>query len=448
MEQEQPEQDIKHILETEVITNLLKDKKYFTTVIHQLEPDTFTDPGCRTTFEHIKEYYLEYTSVPNLKELLLTFKDATKEIKQQVKPIIVQAQAGSNINSDLLVDLTEKFIKMSKFAKAIIKGADALGSHDEELMTESYALAEEAIKVSLSEDLGVGLDEIEKVFLEFKDKPGIKLDIPSFDQMIGSGFTPKTLHAVMAASGVGKSAAMVAFAVQWLLQGRDVVIASLEMSEAEMYKRIYANLYDIDISSLGTIDQQVIKVKFEAIKGKIGRLVVKEFPTGGLTPLGLDSFLDKLKTEKDMEKPIVMVDYLGIMASDRMKSLDNSYAYFGSIAEELRAIAQKRDIVMFTALQLNRGAINNLEADQSALAESMKILMILDSAFIIAQTPQMKEEGKMKINYVKNRMSGKTWSFDIGFSYSKFRFVDTFSVNGENVTAGENDFASQLAGLM
>ena len=74
--------------------------------------------------------------------------------------------------------------------------------------------------------------------------------------------------------------------------------------------------------------------------------------------------------------------------------------------------------------------------------------MILDSAFIIAQTPEMKEQGKMKINWVKNRMSGKTWSFDIGFDYHKFRFIDSFNVAGENVTAAENDFASQLAGMM
>jgi len=443
------EKEIKHILEGEVITNLMKNRTFFTSVIHQLDPETFTDSGCRLAFANIKNHYIKYTTIPTLKELLLSFKDNTKEEKIAIKPVLLEVQNTKELmNNDMLIDLTEKFIKMSKFAKAVIKGADALGSNNEELMTESYALAEEAIKVSLNEDLGVSLDEISKVFEEFKDKPGIKLGIPSFDQMIGSGFTPKTLHAVMAASGVGKSAAMVAFAVQWLLQGHDVVIASLEMSEAEMYKRIYANLYDIDISTLGNIDEQVIKMKYEAVKDKIGQLVVKEFPTGGLTPLGVDAYLDKLKTEKDILKPIVMVDYLGIMASDRMKSLDNSYAYFGSIAEELRAIAQKRDIVMFTALQLNRGAINNLEADQSALAESMKILMILDSAFIIAQTPEMKENGKMKINYVKNRMSGKTWSFDIGFDYHKFRFVDTFNVAGENVTAGENNFAQQLAGIM
>jgi len=72
------------------------------------------------------------------------------------------------------------------------------------------------------------------------------------------------------------------------------------------------------------------------------------------------------------------------------------------------------------------------------LSESMKILMTLDSAFIISQTPEMKEQGKMKINFVKNRMSGKTWSFDIGFNYKKFRFDDRFFMGDSNITEIEN----------
>ena len=442
-------QNTKHILETEILANLLNNRAYFSDTIYHLDKSHFTEMGTSLVFEGIKNHYLDFQKTPSIKELLLSFKDQNKKVKENVKPIFQEIQSSKPIDSSMLLDLTEKFIKMSMFGDAIMKGADALSSKNEDLMTESFALAEDAVKVTLQSDLGVQLHEIDKIFDEFKEKPGIKLGIPSFDQMIGDGFTPKTLHSVMAASGVGKTAAMIAFAVQFLLQKKDVVIVSLEMSEAEMYRRLYANIYDIDIGTLGIIDKQIIKNKHKDVKDSIGSLVVKEFPTGGLTPLGLDSYLAKLANETGIEKPIVIVDYLGLMSSDRMKNADNSYSYFGSIAEELRAIAQKRDLVMFTPLQLNRSAINNLETDQSALSESMKILMVLDSAFIIAQTPQMKENGKMKINYVKNRMSGKTWSFDIGFCYRKFRFIDTYNMGGSNVTATEtNDVAESLKGLM
>lgn len=441
--------DTNVILEEEIISNLINNKKYFNQVVHHLKPEYFEEEGTSLMFKHIKDYYHDYHKTPTLKELILTFKDSPKNVKELIKQtaLEINKQKNDQLDEKQLLDLTQKHIKQAIFKEAIIKGADSLSTNNEDLMVESFAIAEEAVKVTLDEDLGVFLESIDEVYDEFQEKPGIKLGIPSFDDMIGSGFTPKTLHSAMAASGVGKSAAMTAFAVQFLLQKQDVVFITLEMSEAEVAKRIYANLYDIDIGTLPLVDKQVIKNKFNEIKDSIGELVIKEFPAGYLTPMGLDGYLDKLKNERNIHNPIVIVDYLGLMASDRMKNSDNSYSYYGSIAEELRAVAQKRDLVMFTPLQLNRSAVNNLEADQSTLSESMKILMTLDSAFIISQTPEMKEDGKMKINFVKNRMSGKTWSFEIGFNYRKFRFEDKYHMGGGNVTNVDNSQSDSFSGL-
>jgi replicative DNA helicase len=253
---------------------------------------------------------------------------------------------------------------------------------------------------------------------------GIKTGIKSFDRMIGDGYVSKTLHSILAASGIGKSASLVSFACNFDRQGHDVVILSLEMSESEFYKRIYANLLHIKIQDIPNTPKSNFKMLIQKIKPGLGKIIVKEFPAGSLSPLGVDSFLTKIKNERGIDKPIVMVDYLGIMKSDRMKNSDNSYTYYGSVAEELRAVAQKRNIVIFSPLQLNRGAVNNLEADQSNLSESMRIFMSLDSAFIIAQTQEMKETSEMKIIFVKNRMSGKTRAFDIFYDYEFFEFAD------------------------
>jgi hypothetical protein len=101
---------------------------------------------------------------------------------------------------------------------------------------------------------------------------------------------------------------------------------------------------------------------------------------------------------------------------------------------------------MWTALQLNRSAVNNLEADQSSLSESMKILMILDALVIISQTKEMKEKGELKCSFVKNRFSGKTWDFKIGFDYNKFRFDDKYNLDGENITNFKPDI-SEIANI-
>jgi replicative DNA helicase len=439
------DKNIKALLENEVCNALLTDPNYFGTCIHHLDESYFSDTGSKIIFKTIKNHYTDFGNIPSLKEVILHNKTATKEEKEALKQTIKDInQNKEQVDTELLIQQTERFIKDAVFTKALILGADAMGEHNNQKKIEAFNLAEESVKITLNTDFGVFLDDIDTVYSEFKDKPGIKLSIPSFDAMIGSGYTPKTLHAVMAASGVGKSAAMTAFAVEFLKQNLDVVFITLEMSEAEVSKRIYSNLYNIKIQNLANTEKQVIKNKYNDLKDHIGNLVIKEFPAGGLSALGLEGFLNNLKNEKGIKNPVVMVDYLGLMSSDRVKSMDNSYAYYGSIAEELRAVAQKKNLVIFSPLQTNRSSINNLEADQSTLSESMKILMTLDSAFIIAQTPEMKETGKMKINFVKNRMSGKTWSFEIGFDYEHFRFKDSFIQNGVNPTAVKNPLTNSF----
>jgi len=437
----------KELLQEEVIYHLIQNKKYFEDVFPYLKSEYFNyEYG--VILDHIHSFYKEYKTSPNLKELVLTFQNSPKQEKDIIKEKInelklkpTDAKGDTTINHDLLMNLSEKYIKQKIFEKAIITGAEGLGSNNEEKLKKSFQLAEESVKVNLSSDLGIKLNEISKRFDDYLPKNGIKLNIESFDNMIGDGYTPSTLHLIISPSGVGKSAMLSTFAVQFLLQKRDVVIISLEMAESQFYKRIDANLFDIPIHDLGTKieNKEVLEIKYNEFKDDLGNLYIKEFPAGSLTPLGIDAYLNKLANEEQIKNPIVMVDYLTLLKSDILKQGDNSYGYFKSVAEELRSVAQKRKIIIFSPMQSNRSSINNIEADQSTLSDSMAVYMTADSAFMILQTPEMKQEQKMKINFVKNRMSGKTYNFDIGYDYSKFRIVDKYKNTNTNTNTNTNN---------
>ena len=440
----------KELIEIEVLSNLLKNNQYFNTVISHLKNDYFIKYN--KVFSLIKSFYKELEKPPSIKELVIFAKDSNKESISNIKEFVKEYKEIENpIPLDTLLHLTEKFIRRKIFEEAVIKGADALGKNKETDFNKSYELAEQAIKLSLQDDLGIMLPEVDKVYDDLQLKKGLLTGINSFDKMIYPGYQPKTLHSIMAPSGVGKSAVLVSFACQFLRKKKDVVIISLEMSEAEFYKRVYANLLQIPISQIHDVDKLVLKKKIQDIIQSTGKLIIKEYPAGGLSPLKLDAYLEKLKQEKGFDHPVVMVDYLGLMGSDRMKNSDNSYAYYGSIAEELRAVAQKRNLIMFSPSQLNRSSIGNLEADQSTLSDSMKVYMTLDSAFMILQTPEMKEKSEMKIVFTKNRMSGKTFSFVIKYDYNYFMFIDDYYEgdleNGENLTYSEVNKKEDLRDL-
>ena len=435
--------DPDELLEVEILSNLISNKKYFGEIIPFLKEEYF-DETQKRVFRGIKDFYNQYKTQPTLKELVLSYKTKSKQDKEAIKELAPLIKK-SEVSYEVLVDNTEKFIKRRIFENAIITGAEALGSNlrNEDDINKSFRLAEEAVRFSIQSDIGIEFDEVQK--LDFSEKKGILTGIPSFDKLIGNGFTPKTLHSILAASGVGKSAALVSFLCNFARDRRDIIYLSLEMSEEEIFKRIYANLLRVPISTIPLMDKKVIEKKVKEIYPNLGKIVVKEYPAGGLSPLMIDGYLDKIRIEKGIKNPILMVDYLGIMKSDRMRNADNSYAYYGSIAEELRAVAQKRNIVIFSPLQLNRGAVNNLESSQQNLSESMRIFMSLDSAFIIAQTPEMKDEGKFKISFVKNRMSGKTVSFEIGYNYDYFEFEDKYQSSQKKLNT--TDINEQLQEL-
>jgi replicative DNA helicase len=301
-----------------------------------------------------------------------------------------------------------------------------MGENNETKLLKAFELMEEAEKVTLDEDFGLSLDEINEMVEYFnEDYDGLLTGIKSIDRMLGKGIYPKSLTTFLAPPGIGKTAAMIAFLCQFLRQGKDCVFISLEMSEKELMKRVYSNLLDIDIHLLDSIDPTVIQDRYNSIKEGLGKLTVKEYPSYSASALNIESFLEKYEQKTGIDKPIVFVDYLGIMNSARLKSSNvNSYEYIKSITAELRGVAQERDLQIFTAGQLNRNAVGNLEAGQETVADSAGISAFSDAMIFLLQTKTMKEEGKILMNFEKNRYSGKTYSFEIGFDYSHMRFED------------------------
>ncbi len=441
----------KELLQHEVISHLLNSDEYFKSVLPFLEEKYF-DEDYRVILSHIREYHKEYKNKPSIKELILTFKDSPKKHKEIIRNKGKELINPKPINKEFLVKLTEDFIKQEIFKEAIIKGADSLGSNNKEGFIESYRLVEEFAKVSLSSDVGISLTETEK--LDFSVKKGILTGIQSFDRILGTGFQKGTLNVAMAPSGIGKTATLIAFACEFLKQKEDIVFISLEQNEAEIYKRIYANLLEIDVNLIHEVDPNLLKEKIQKLDSSLGNIFVKQYPAKSISPMGIASYLEILETEKGIKSPIVVVDYLGLLKSDYLKNMDNSYQYIGSVAEELRSVAIMKDLVIFSPMQLNRSAYGNLEAGSESLSDSMKVYHTADTAFLILQTQDMKDNNTVRISFVKNRISGITSTFEIKFNYQYFRFEDKFFIDGENITEHKNspeevsDFETGIASML
>jgi replicative DNA helicase len=147
----------------------------------------------------------------------------------------------------------------------------------------------------------------------------------------------------------------------------------------------------------------------------------------------LKGLLDSYRIEKDIIFDIILIDYLGLMKSDRVSPNIGSYGYLKSITEEIRAIAVMEGIPIISPAQLNRSAINQEDADNSSISESAGILMTADFIVMLLQTIEMKERNEIIFKVTKNRFTGITDSWTMGIDYTRMRFKTlTVSSHGPN----------------
>src|SRR5262249_15851581 len=133
-----------------------------------------------------------------------------------------------------------------------------------------------------------------------------------------------------------------------------------------------ANLLDIPIVEM-KLHPQLWKDRIEAVKRKtVGKLIIKEYPTGAASVCHFRRLLHELRLKKKFIPDAIYVDYLNICASARVRLTPQTglYLYVKSIAEEIRSLAVEYDVPVVTATQLNRQGYTSSEPDMEHTSES------------------------------------------------------------------------------
>ena len=410
-----------------ILKNIINRPDFFNKVKPLIEKDIF-DIQNNIIYDNILDFYKQYSSVPNYTELetKIANADISQELKKSALKSLDEIKNADNVKPEFLDDLTTKFIKDKLFMKSLILGSDYLEKHDDSLKNKAFETIEKMNKVTINSDLGSDYQNIEER-LDYYQKPEKGINYTEFEEMrkmLGNGILPGTLNLFLAPPGVGKSMMMSASICDFLKQGKNILLVSMEMSNFEFMKRIDANLLDLPINDLGSLDGQLIRDKFNNLS--IGKLFVQNFPSMSFSAGNLDALLDLYKSN-NINIDIVFLDYLGIMKSDLNSRRNDLYQYIKSIGEEVRAVAMRWKIPIFSASQLNRSAINNAEADNSSISDSLGTAMTADFMCFLIQPEEYKKEGKIVFKITKNRYTGRTETFTMNVDYSRMKFLNVYN---------------------
>ena len=216
----------------------------------------------------------------------------------------------------------------------------------------------------------------------------------------------------MAGVNVGKSLGLCSLAADYLQTGHNVLYISMEMAEEVCAKRIDANMLDVSLDDIddGNVSYAEYKAKMEKWRSKttLGRLVVKQYPTGGANANTFRALLNELKLKKNFVPSVIMVDYLGICGSCRIRVYtENSYTLVKAIAEELRALAVESETVLWTAAQVGRAAWDASDMNMSDIAESAGLPATADFMLAVIETEELAQAEQQLIKQIKSRYGDK-----------------------------------------
>lgn len=225
--------------------------------------------------------------------------------------------------------------------------------------------------------------------------------------------------------------------------GKVVVVITLEMASRKVMKRLGSMRLKIDIDQYDELskDSTFIKNKINQVKNSNngmfntdnpGKLFVKKFNTGDCTVTDIDNYLHKLQEAKNIKVDMVLVDYINIMSvEDSGNDIRNNLYMKGKhLAEGLRFIADKYNLVMITATQLDRAVWGASDVKLNDIPESKAVAETADTVWAIIRTPSMKKENKYKLKILKLR-DGEHKEEQIRFDFNtKYLLIENDMMEG------------------
>ncbi len=421
---------------------ILGDEEYTRKALHHIESSYFDSHLEQLLIKEIKRFYSEHNRPPTKKILQLFVEDAPLKTDEYTKAKELLENLGEpEQNREWLIQRTEQFCKDKAIYNAIKESIGIIDGSNTKFNKEAIpTILQEALGVSFDKTVGHDYfaDAEERYNFYHLKEDRIPFDLSMFNKITKGGLPRKTLSAISAGTGVGKSLFMCHHAAASIKQGLNALYISLEMAEERIAERIDCNLLEVTLDELQRMKHTSFSDKIEALKASThGKLKIKEFPTAGAHVGHFKSLLDDLKMKQNFVPDIIYIDYINICASQRLKNNGsaNSYTIVKSIAEELRGFAVEYDVPILTATQVNRGGMNNTDVELTDTSESFGLPMTLDFMFALIRTEELDGMGQLMVKQLKSRFGDINYykRFVIGIDLAHFRLFDSDKVAQENI---------------
>jgi KaiC/GvpD/RAD55 family RecA-like ATPase len=410
---------------------MLQDPQSYVRVQNIYNPENFSR-DLRQTAQFVKEHTDEYKTLPTLEQI-----KAVTGVELKTVPDLTED------HYNWFMTEFEGFTKQQEISRAILAAADLLEKGDYDPVEK---LIKDAVQISLTKDMGTEYftDPRARIDKYFNSGGQVSTGWPQMDRLLYGGFSRGELNIFAGGSGSGKSLVMMNIALSWLQAGLSGVYVTLELSEELCSLRTDAMLTGMSTKDIRKdIDTTELKVKM--VGKKSGQYRVKGFPAQS-TVNDIRSYLKEVQIQTGIKVDFVMVDYLDLVMPVSVKVNPNDqFIKDKYVAEELRNLAKELNVLLVTASQLNRSAVEEIEFDHSHIAGGISKINTADNVFGIFTSRAMKERGKYQLQCMKSRSStGVGHKIDLTYNIETMRITD----EGEDMSGDSNGAARNVNNVL
>ena len=404
--------------ERDLLLGLIVSDEFCKEIVPVLNPRHLEVDYARIISGWIKKYYNDFGKAPG-QDITKLYRSHCEELNDEslqenvfsfIQKINDDYEQLSNFNTQYAIQQSIIYLK-NKSLKNLAEDIDAYISTGDVEKAESLVTKYRKVEKESGEGVSL-LDDSETVLNAFTEEQDKLFSFNGdFGKLVGDVHREDFI-AFLAPMKAGKTFSLIDAGIEGLKHGLKVVMYSLEMSRTNMIKRVWKSLSgqitedkDIEIPYFEQNGEKyIIKSKIHHKKANSileienkqkslrrmfrgGSFRIYAEPAYSLTVENLEVKLDDLEHEGFIPD-VIIIDYADIMAPSDKTEYRNQ---IDGIWKRLRALAQKRKCVVFTASQTNRSALNG-PVEMESIAEDVRKIAHVTSMVSISKTKQCKEK--------------------------------------------------------
>lgn len=399
----------------------LTDRNWATQMTEIMTPSFFDLKYLEFLSDRYFTYYQKYKDFPTLPLLITIVRDELREGKDTIlRDQIIDFLQRMRVNPDVgdlqyVKDKTLDFCRKQAMKEALEKAVELIATDN---IDSVMSLMKNALSAGTPASIGHDFfEDVEARFVRTKRVPcptGISaIDAPD---ILNGGLGRGELGVAVGNTGTGKSHFLVSVGAEALRRGKNVVHYTFELSESAVGLRYDSNFTGIPSNEV--IDRKDEVMEFYKT-AELGRLIIKEYPTGSASVQTLRNHIEKLLL-KSFVPSVIIIDYADIMRSSR--KMDSLRHELKLIYEELRNLAMEMNVPIWTASQANRDASNSDIVGLENMSEAYGKAMVADVVLSISRKPVEKSTGVGRMFVAKNRAGRDGILFPIKINTATSRF--------------------------